>query len=209
MTTPDNDRQDAARTAYSDEPSADRDRTAYPDEVATAADRTAYSDEPAADADRPAYSDEADPAYADDADRTAYGDVDRLEEDRTTADVAGDALDRPIDDDSSDRSAADPVDSVNGSAPEMSADDPLVPDDLAVDFKARWDVIQQGFVDDPRSAVSEADKLVDDVLKRLSDTFDQQHHSLEGQWADGEPSTEDLRGALQRYRTFFQRLVTL
>jgi hypothetical protein len=78
-----------------------------------------------------------------------------------------------------------------------------------VDFKARWDVIQQGFVDDPRSSVTDADKLVGDVLQRLSATFDQQHHSLEGQWADGEPSTEDLRGALQRYRAFFDRLVSL
>lgn len=79
----------------------------------------------------------------------------------------------------------------------------------AVDFKARWDVIQVGFVDDPRNAVTEADKLVDDVLKRLSATFDQQHHDLEGQWSDGEPSTEDLRAALQKYRAFFQRLLAL
>jgi hypothetical protein len=57
--------------------------------------------------------------------------------------------------------------------------------------------------------VTDADKLVGDVLQRLSATFDQQHQSLEGQWSDGEPSTEDLRGALQRYRAFFDRLVSL
>ncbi|WP_112237458.1 hypothetical protein [Kribbella monticola] len=93
--------------------------------------------------------------------------------------------------------------------PDVSPEDPLVPDDVVVDFRARWDVIQQGFVDDPRSAVTDADKLVGDVLQRLSNTFDKQHQSLEGQWADGEPSTEDLRGALQRYRAFFDRLLTL
>jgi hypothetical protein len=87
--------------------------------------------------------------------------------------------------------------------------DALVAQDDAVDFRARWQVIQEGFVDDPRNAVTEADRLVDDLLKRLSDTFDQQHHSLEEQWSDGEPSTEDLRKALQRYRAFFQRLLTI
>lgn len=91
---------------------------------------------------------------------------------------------------------------------DLSAE-PLVPRDAAVDFNARWEVIQQGFVDDPRNAVTEADKLVDDVLKRLSAGFDQQHQELEEQWSAGEPSTEDLRSALQRYRAFFHRLLAL
>ncbi|TDO55110.1 hypothetical protein EV651_11574 [Kribbella sp. VKM Ac-2571] len=86
---------------------------------------------------------------------------------------------------------------------------PLVAEDSAVDFRARWDVVQQGFVDDPRNAVSEADKLVDDVLQHLADGFDRQRQDLEQQWSNGEPSTEDLRSALQRYRAFFQRLLTL
>ncbi|GAB2616996.1 hypothetical protein [Kribbella endophytica] len=94
------------------------------------------------------------------------------------------------------------------SAP-TSTEGPLVAEDAAVDFRSRWEVIQQGFVDDPRQAVSEADKLVDDLLKRLSATFDDQHQELERQWSDGEPSTEDLRGALQKYRAFFQRLLAL
>ncbi len=90
-----------------------------------------------------------------------------------------------------------------------SSDEPLVAQDVAVDLKTRWEVIQQGFVDDPRNAVTEADKLVDDLLKRLSETFEDQHHGLEKQWSDGEPSTEDLRSALQRYRAFFQRLLAI
>ncbi|MGW6199699.1 hypothetical protein ACWF0M_26350 [Kribbella sp. NPDC055110] len=90
-----------------------------------------------------------------------------------------------------------------------AANETLVAEDSAVDYRARWEVVQQGFVDDPRNAVSEADKLVDDVLKHLADGFDRQHQSLEQQWSDGEPSTEDLRSALQRYRAFFQRLLTL
>jgi hypothetical protein len=95
------------------------------------------------------------------------------------------------------------------SSHDLSAEEPLVPGDAAVDFRARWEVIQQGFVDDPRSAVTDADALVGDLLERLSSTFDQQHQDLERQWSDGEPSTEDLRAALQRYRSFFQRLLTI
>ena len=90
-----------------------------------------------------------------------------------------------------------------------TTEEPLVAPDAVVDFRARWEVIQQGFVDDPRKAVSDADHLVDDLLKRLSDTFDRQQQDLEKQWSDGEPSTEDLRSALRRYRAFFQRLLTL
>jgi hypothetical protein len=187
MTTPDNDRPATARTTDVGEG-----RPIYADER----DRTAGVGE--------AGLGEADPTYANEADRTAYGNSDRLEDnDRTMADSTGDALDRPADALDGQRA---PVDD---SAPEVNPEDPLVPDDIAVDFKARWDVIQQGFVDDPRNAVTDADKLVGDVLQRLSATFDQQHQSLEGQWANGEPSTEDLRGALQRYRAFFDRLVSL
>ncbi|TCC44336.1 hypothetical protein E0H75_35275 [Kribbella capetownensis] len=90
-----------------------------------------------------------------------------------------------------------------------AADEPLLASDVMVDYRSRWEVIQQGFVDDPRNAVSEADNLVDDVLKRLSESFERQHQGLEKQWSDGEPSTEDLRSALQKYRAFFQRLLTL
>lgn len=86
---------------------------------------------------------------------------------------------------------------------------PLVPEDDAMDFRSRWEATQQGFVDDPRTAVTDADKLVSEVLQRLSTTFEQQHHELERQWSDGEPSTDDLRAALQRYRTFFERLLTI
>ncbi|TDW21266.1 hypothetical protein [Kribbella kalugense] len=98
----------------------------------------------------------------------------------------------------------------DGAAPNVDmANEPLVAEESSVDYKARWEVIQQGFVDDPRNAVTEADKLVDDLLQELSDSFDRQHDGLEKQWSAGEPSTEDLRSALQRYRAFFQRLLTL
>jgi len=108
--------------------------------------------------------------------------------------------------------SADDTRRTDGESGERRADlseEPVVAADAVVDFRARWEVIQQGFVDDPRNSVTEADKLVDDLLKRLSATFDEQHQDLESQWSNGEPSTEDLRSALQKYRAFFQRLLTL
>ncbi|MFI5693956.1 hypothetical protein ACIA58_19070 [Kribbella sp. NPDC051586] len=120
---------------------------------------------------------------------------DRMADDRVTGDRMAD-----------DRSASRTEDAMTATP---TGDEPLVAEDSAVDYRARWEVIQQGFVDDPRKAVTEADSLVDDVLKALSDTFDRQHQGLEQQWSGGEPSTEDLRSALQRYRAFFQRLLTL
>lgn len=138
-----------------------------------------------------------------------------LDDDRTTPEPNGrttDDLDRTTDgfndratDDLDDRT----TDGRAAAGETTGADEPLVAADAAVDYRARWEVVQQGFVDDPRNAVSEADKLVDDVLKNLADGFDRQHQGLEQQWSNGEPSTEDLRSALQRYRAFFQRLLTL
>lgn len=99
-----------------------------------------------------------------------------------------------------------------GSAP-VEADptrgENLVAHDTVVDLRSRWEVIQQGFVDDPRSAVKDADNLVGDVLKKLSATFEEQRRNLERQWSDGEPDTEELRSALRRYRDFFNRLLTI
>jgi hypothetical protein len=115
--------------------------------------------------------------------------------------------DRLADDRLADDRVADRTDNALSATP--AADEPLVAEESVVDYRARWEVIQQGFVDDPRKAVTEADTLVDDVLKNLADSFERQHQGLEQQWSGGEPSTEDLRSALQRYRAFFQRLLTL
>lgn len=100
-------------------------------------------------------------------------------------------------------------DPASAEAPSDATSGPLVPEHDAMDFRSRWEATQQGFVDEPRTAVTDADRLVGEVLERLSTTFEEQHHELERQWADGEPSTEDLRTALQRYRTFFERLLTI
>ena len=82
--------------------------------------------------------------------------------------------------------------------------------DVLNDFNSRWSEIQTGFVDEPRSAVQRADALVSDVIKRIGDSFGGERAQLEQQWdRGGDVSTEDLRVALQRYRSFFSRLLTL
>ena len=80
----------------------------------------------------------------------------------------------------------------------------------ANDLRARWDSIQVAFVDEPRKAVQEADALVSDTIKRLSEVFGNERHNLEQQWDRNEDvSTEDLRVALRRYRSFFGRLLAI
>lgn len=75
-------------------------------------------------------------------------------------------------------------------------------------LRTRWHEIQGKFVDEPRSAVQEADALVSEVIEQLTQMFANEHTSLEGQWKQGkEVSTEDLRQALLRYHSFFKRLV--
>jgi hypothetical protein len=85
----------------------------------------------------------------------------------------------------------------------------LLPPDQGTDFQARWESIQTTFVDDPRDAVENADALVAELMQRLADGFARERERLEGQWSRGEDvSTEDLRIALQRYRSFFRRLLS-
>jgi hypothetical protein len=72
----------------------------------------------------------------------------------------------------------------------------------------RWKEIQAQFVDEPRSAVQDADALVADLMQRLARTFAAERAQLESRWASGEDvSTEDLRQGLRRYRSFFERLL--
>ncbi len=87
---------------------------------------------------------------------------------------------------------------------------PLFSPEEAKDFRARWDAIQVGFVDEPRQVVEQADSLVALTMKRLAEMFAAERAKLEGQWDRGDNvSTEDLRLALRRYRSFFGRLLSV
>lgn len=80
--------------------------------------------------------------------------------------------------------------------------------DEAEGFRDRWRELQIAFVDEPRSAVQNADELVAEVMQTLAGMFAASKQELEGQWRrDGEVETEDLRLALQRYRSFFDQLL--
>jgi hypothetical protein len=84
----------------------------------------------------------------------------------------------------------------------------LLPDEDRSQYQEQWGSIQTKFVDEPKQCVQEADALVADVIQQLATKFAEQRKSLEQQWASGgEASTEDLRQALQHYRSFFQRLL--
>jgi uncharacterized protein YcbX len=88
--------------------------------------------------------------------------------------------------------------------------EPLFEEDAARKFRSRWTAIQSKFVDDPRDSVKQADDLVADIIKNVTMNFAERRITLEKQWNNGENiSTEDMRQALKRYRSFFGRLLTL
>jgi len=103
--------------------------------------------------------------------------------------------------------------SATGVATVLATDEqaaPLLLPNEVTDFRARWDAIQVGFVDEPRRAVEQADSLVAGAIKRLAGMFADERAKLEGQWDRGDNvSTEDLRLALRRYRSFFGRLLSV
>ena len=82
--------------------------------------------------------------------------------------------------------------------------------DESESFHGRWDAIQSSFIDEPRRSVAEADRLVQEVTGRITERFEQERDRLESTWESGEEvTTEDLRIALQRYRSFFDRLLRI
>lgn len=111
------------------------------------------------------------------------------------------------------RDALDGVDGtdVPGTHPTVADDaTPLFSEDEGHRLRTRWEQIQTGFVDEPRHAVEKADVLVAETMKRLADVFSDERSELESQWTRGDDvSTEDLRIALRRYRSFFDRLLSV
>ena len=87
---------------------------------------------------------------------------------------------------------------------------PLFPTGQVETFRTRWTEVQTGFVDEPRHAVEQADGLVAEMMKQLAEVFADERSKLEEQWSRGDDiSTEDLRQALRRYRSFFDRLLSV
>jgi len=86
--------------------------------------------------------------------------------------------------------------------------EPLFDPGREQELRDRWRSLQARFVDEPRDTVSDADALVAELLRDLAQSFDGARSNLEQQWSSGgDVSTEDLRLTLQRYRSFFERLL--
>jgi hypothetical protein len=85
----------------------------------------------------------------------------------------------------------------------------LLPEDHAAAYGSRWDAVKGTFVDEPREAVAQADALVGELLEELETLFREQRRSIEQGLDTDETSTEDLRLALRRYRSFFERLLAV
>jgi hypothetical protein len=97
-----------------------------------------------------------------------------------------------------------------GNGEDITKLEPLFADGVDKDFRNRWRDIQTGFVDEPRSAVEQADQLVAQLMQRLAQSFSEQRSNLEKQWEASEKvSTEELRVAFTRYRSFFERLLSI
>jgi len=97
-----------------------------------------------------------------------------------------------------------------GAAADTERLEALFPPDVAAQFRTRWSEVQSGFVDDPRRAVAEGDELVAEVMKTLAESSAHERGRLEDELTNtGEASTETLRVGLRRYRSFFERLLSL
>jgi hypothetical protein len=153
-------------------------------------------------------SQDASPEVPEGATTTTATEPERMAAPEETATAAPEGATAPAPGSTGQATAATPE---STSQPAHNGDDsgPLLSGQDAVGFQERWEQIQTGFVDDPRKVVEEADELVASVMQRLAEGFSAERERLEGQWDSGEDvSTEDLRLALQRYRSFFRRLLT-
>lgn len=123
---------------------------------------------------------------------------------RTDAGVAPDDRERPVP-----PQPQQPQQHADGSdgAGELT---PLFTPEAGREFRASWDAVQIGFVDDPQQAVRQADELVRQMLQNLAQTFSDERAGLDarGEGAVDADSTEKLRLALRRYRAFMQRLLS-
>ncbi|WP_405971825.1 hypothetical protein OG496_19775 [Streptomyces sp. NBC_00988] len=95
-----------------------------------------------------------------------------------------------------------PQDAENGS---------LLPHDESDKFSLRLQHAVTGFVDEPRSAVEEADHVLEEVAARFTEAVTKRRATLHGSWeskgSDASDDTEQLRLALRDYRELTERLL--
>ena len=121
-----------------------------------------------------------------------------------SADIRGEQRAREL------TAAAETTAAAQPNAAAMETNTPLFEQGESEQFRSRWNSIQVQFVDEPRRSVEQADELVAQTMKRLAEMFARERERLEQDWDRGDNvSTEDLRVALQRYRSFFDRLLSV
>ncbi|HEX5605258.1 MAG TPA: hypothetical protein VFY96_02025 [Candidatus Binatia bacterium] len=113
------------------------------------------------------------------------------------------------------RDAAVPIEQPAAKGPRAAGSNneelvPLFSESAVQNFRQRWTTLQTEFVDEPRRSVEQADELVAHVMKDMAATFSDERKKLEQQWEQGDKvSTEDLRLVLRRYRSFFDRFLSI
>jgi hypothetical protein len=141
---------------------------------------------------------------------TETGDI--KDDDRTAAGHAGSAAERlggPSERD--DRRETDDASGPDFAARPGAPDEghaTLIPAERAESYHSRWNELKGEFVDEPRGAVRRANELVGEVLDELEELFRSQRADLEQGLDSEQTTTEDLRQALGRYRSFFDRLLS-
>ncbi|QUC61619.1 hypothetical protein IOD14_35240 [Streptomyces sp. A2-16] len=92
----------------------------------------------------------------------------------------------------------------------------LLPHEESDKLSMRLQHAVAGFVDEPRSAVEEADHVLEEVAARFADAVKQRRHTLRNSWQGGDGGqdkavaagdTEQLRLALRDYRELTERLL--
>lgn len=86
----------------------------------------------------------------------------------------------------------------------------FIGDEERIRHRERWEEIQSSFIDEPRESVQKANELVSELTDTITERFRNERFRLEKRWEEGEEvSTETLRVTLQRYRSFFDRLLSI
>ncbi|MEU2773197.1 hypothetical protein ABZ646_09725 [Streptomyces sp. NPDC007162] len=89
----------------------------------------------------------------------------------------------------------------------------LMPNEECGQLEQRLRHAVAGFVDEPRAAVEEADRAVEELTARFTDAIDRRRRTLRGSWQSaggdqpGTADTEQLRLALRDYRELADRLL--
>jgi hypothetical protein len=100
------------------------------------------------------------------------------------------AADEPV----SQEQQADAGQAVTGPISTTGARKPLLPSEESGRFNVRWQEIQASFVDEPRRAVEEADRLVADLTQQLAARFADERKRLEEQWDPSDFGSNDQSG---------------